>query len=50
MRRSQIVSARPNYLLRRAVATAFAVAVALCATYGLFLGTAALMVVFGLAA
>lgn len=51
MNRARSVSAHsPNYSRRRALAAVLALVLALCATYGLFLGTAAFMLVLGLAA
>ena len=50
MRRTPIVSARPNYRRRRAIAASIALCLALIGTYGLFLATCAFMLVLGLAA
>ncbi|WP_189339413.1 hypothetical protein [Williamsia muralis] len=51
MNRDRSVSAHsPNYSRRRAIAATVTVVLALCAAYGLFLGTAAFMVVLGFAA
>lgn len=50
MNRARSVSNSPNYSMRRAVGAAIALILALSATYGLFLGTCALMIVSGVAA
>lgn len=47
MTRSVRLSPAPSFALRRAVATTIAAALALSATYALFLGTCALMLALG---